>query len=123
MMKQFRRISIRDALERGIAAERIHLRHDERGGEFALVADDDDLIDEAAALERVLDRLRRDVLSAARLEEVFFAIGDEEKTVFVQMPDVTCVHPDAAFSIEFERFSRCFGLVVRTAPDIRAGTG
>src|SRR5205814_10436292 len=58
------------------------------------ITDDHDLADQLARrLESALDRLRRDVLAAARLDEVLLAIGDAQVIVRVDVADVAGVEP------------------------------
>src|SRR5579864_888723 len=44
-------------------------------------------------LERILDRLRRDKLSAGSLEQVFLPVGDVQKSIFINSSDITGFEP------------------------------
>ena len=81
-----------DVLDLRPLLELLPVRHDEHDGEFALVADHHRLADVLVRLERVLDRLRRDVLAARGDDDVLLAIGDREEAV-AQLADVARVEP------------------------------
>src|SRR6267378_5542167 len=66
---------------------------DQRRDIGAPVSDDERLRDHRVRLERVLQVLRRDVLSAGGDEDVLQAVGDRQEAVFVEMPDVTRAKP------------------------------
>src|SRR5262245_62988121 len=88
-----------------VGAQGVHLRNDQRGGEFAPVADDYHLVDVLAAFDGVLDRLRRDVFAPAGLDQVLLAVGDEEVTVGVQIADVARAQPDSPFVVVLQSLS------------------
>src|SRR6266404_2997390 len=67
--------------------------HDERNDEPALIADDHGVQDVGASLERVFNRLRRDELPSRGLDQIFFAVGDEEIVVGIEIADIAGVKP------------------------------
>ena len=69
-----------------------HVRHHQGGGVLAALADDDDLLHEAGALDGVLQKLRRDILAAGGLEHLLLAVGDAQESVFDDA-DVPSVEP------------------------------
>src|SRR5262249_20965565 len=64
------------------------IRNDERGDEAAPVADDRGVQDEGAGLQDVFDRRRSDQLSARGLEQVLFAVGDDQVAGLIEAADV-----------------------------------
>src|SRR5438128_333983 len=54
----------------------VEVRDDENDREFAAIAVEHGIGDELVALDRQLDRLRRDVLAARRFEQLLLAVGD-----------------------------------------------
>ena len=84
-------------------------------GVVAAVAEDDRFGDERAPLEDGLDRLRRDLLSAGRHQQILLAIGDRQVAVGVDRADVAGVKPAV-----LEDLGRGLRLVVVAAHDVRA---
>src|SRR5260370_19125814 len=82
------------------------VRHDESDDESALVADDHGVCYVRTRLQSVRDGLRGDEFSSGGLDEIFFAVGDEEVVVGVEIADVAGVKP--AFFVD------CFARGVRT---------
>src|SRR5882672_3857741 len=66
---------------------------DERDGILVPVAQNDRFEYPRRLLQRVLDRLRRDLLTAARDDDVLLAVGDAQEAVRVQLADVARVEP------------------------------
>src|SRR4029079_18312067 len=73
--------------------QRGELRDDQRRREATAIAEDDDLGDERAALQRRLDRLRRDLLAAGGVQQILLAIRDRQVAVGVERADVAGVEP------------------------------
>src|SRR5438270_1786299 len=65
----------------------------QRGREFVLVAKNDGFGDEGIVLKRVLNRLGSNKFSTRSFDQIFLSVGDREKTIFVQIPDVTGLEP------------------------------
>src|SRR3954464_2350735 len=63
------------------------------GREAASVANNSGFANERIGLERTLDGLRGDELSARGLDEIFFAVGDGEESVGVDHADVAGLEP------------------------------
>src|SRR5438270_1568538 len=98
----------------GLFCFRLHHRHQHRDV-LALVADHDHLADQLAhGLERVLDRLRSDVLAARGLDQVLFAIGDLQVSVGIDLADVAGVEP----AVLVDHFRRRLGLAEIAAHDV-----
>ncbi len=72
------------------------------------------MIHKARRFNCLLDRLRRDVLAARSLEQLFLAIRDAQESILVEGADVACLKP----SIPREHSARLFRLVVITAHHI-----
>src|SRR6185503_18667572 len=70
LLQQFFGTRVGDAFESRIAREGIHVRYNQGCRKLSSIADDDDLVDEAALPYRVFDRLRSNVFAAARLEQI-----------------------------------------------------
>src|SRR5215210_379832 len=66
---------------------------DERGRELARVSNHDHLRNEPARLDEAFYFLRRDVLSAAGFDQVFFAVCDGKESVFVNVAYVARSKP------------------------------
>ena len=97
------------AVLRRPALDRVGVERDERGDEVAVGAVDDELAGVGAqALERRLDDRRRDVLAAARLEQVLLAVGDPQEAPVVDLADVPGVQP----ALGVERLGGRVGVVV-----------
>ena len=88
----------------------------ERDYKFALIANDHGVEDEGTGLENIFDGLRRDEFAGGSLEQIFFAIGDEEIVVFVEIADVAGFEP----AIRGEDFAGGFGILVIALHDARA---
>src|SRR5215475_13214374 len=101
-----------------VGEQGVHLRNDQRGGEFAPVADDYHLVDVLAAFDGVLDRLGRDVFTPASLNQVFLAVGDEEVTVGVEVADVARAQPDSPFVVGLQSLSGLGGAVIIATHDV-----
>ena len=86
-------------------------RHDQRRRKLALRSNQHHLVHKPRAFDRLFDRLRRNVLAAGSLEQLFLAIGDAQKAVFIERADVACLEP----TIARENRARLFGLVVIAA--------
>src|SRR5262245_57932658 len=69
------------------------MRRDQYRCIFPLVTKDSGVSDEDVALERVLDRLRSNELSARGLDQIFLAVGDPDKAVSIDRPDVSGMEP------------------------------
>src|SRR5271157_3602402 len=67
--------------------------HDEHGGELALVAQQSCFADQHVGLQRILDGLRGDELSARGLDEVLLAVGDGEESVLIDGANVARLEP------------------------------
>src|SRR5439155_21209 len=65
----------------------------QRGREFVLVAKNDGFGDEGIVLKRVLDRLGSNKFSTRSFDQIFLSVGDREKAVFIQIPDITGLEP------------------------------
>src|SRR5438105_13078237 len=65
----------------------------QRGREFVLVAKNDGFGDEGIVLKRALNRLGSNKFSTRSFDQIFLSVGDREKTIFVQIPDVTGLEP------------------------------
>src|SRR5262245_66584380 len=102
-----------------VSAQGVHLRNDQRGGEFAPVADDYHLVDVLAAFDGVLDRLRRDVFAPAGLNQILLAVGDEEVAVGVQVADVARAQPDSPFVGGLPNLSGLGGAAAISTPERR----
>src|SRR6185369_17028936 len=66
---------------------------DQRGSKLARVTNNDDLRDEPARLDQTLDSLRRNVLSAACLDQVLLAIRDNQEPIRIDVADVSGPKP------------------------------
>src|SRR6185503_4280945 len=104
-----------NVLELGPLLELVPVRHDEHHRKLAAIADHDRLTHVLVGLDFVLDRLRRDVLSASRDDDVLLAIGDREKTV-ANLADVAGVEP----TLGVDRLGGGGGLVEVAAHHVRA---
>ena len=60
---------------------------------FAPITDHDGVVDVEAGLELVFDILGGDVFAAGRDDDVFFAVGDAQVTVFVEFAHVPGIEP------------------------------
>jgi hypothetical protein len=69
------------------------IRNDEHRDEFSRVAYDDCVRDVGRGFERVFDRRWRDKLSCGRLQQLLFAIGDDQVAVFVEAADIAGTKP------------------------------
>src|SRR5437899_11791561 len=65
----------------------------QRGREFVLVAKNDGFGDEGIVIKRVLDRLGSNKFSTRSFDQIFLSVGDREKAVFIQIPDITGLEP------------------------------
>ena len=83
---------------------------------FALVADDHGVEYEGTGLENIFDGLRRDKFAGGSFEQIFFAIGDEEIVIFVEIADVAGFEP----AIRGEDFARRFRILVIALHDAGA---
>src|SRR6266704_1572626 len=104
-----------DSLVGGFGGDRGGIRDDEGNDEFALVADDHGVEDVGASFERVFHGLRGDKLAGCGLQQIFFAVGDEEIVVLVQVADVAGGEP----TILAENFACGFGVFVVAVHDAR----
>jgi hypothetical protein len=102
-------------MELGPLLELIPVRHHEHDRKLPAVADHHRLAHILVGLDFVLDRLRRNVLSAGRNDDVLFAIGDREETI-AKLADVSRVEP----TFRVDRLGRRGGLVVVAPHDVRA---
>ncbi len=73
--------------------ERLEVRHQQRREELPAVADHHRLADEAAPLQRVLDRRRRHVLAVGVDDQLLLAVGDPQEALGVDLADVAGVEP------------------------------
>jgi len=71
----------------------VEFRNDQGRTEHPTVSDQDELIDELALEEQILDRLGCDVLSPGTDEQMLLPIGDHEMPFAVEHPDVSRVEP------------------------------
>ena len=78
---------------------RLPVRDDQHADVRLALADDDRAVDQRVAHQRILDRLRRDVLAARRLEERLLAVGYPEEPVGVDLADVAGVDPAVAHGV------------------------
>ena len=76
-----------------VGPQLFEIGNDESAREAPAFGDDDGGRNERAGLELVLDRLGGDELTARRLEQVLFAVGDLEIAVGVDFADVAGVQP------------------------------
>jgi len=90
--------------------------NDDGNDEFALIADDHGVEDVRTRFESVFDGLRSDEFAGGSFEEIFFAIGDEEVVVFVEIADVAGFEP----AIVGEHIVGGFGRFEVTLHDARA---
>src|SRR5215472_4490861 len=86
------------------------IRHDERGDEFALITNNNVVQDVRAGLQNVFNRLRRDKFSTGGLDQIFFAVGDVQIAVGIQIPDVAGAEP----AVLGKHFARGFRILVIT---------
>src|SRR5438309_4673440 len=105
-----------DPLVCGFGGDRGGIGDDEGNDKFAPIADDHGVQDVRAGLECVFDGLRSDEFSGRGLQQIFFAVGDEEIVVLVHVTDVAGAEP-AVFA---ENLARGFGIFVVALHD--AGT-
>src|SRR5205807_2453520 len=103
------------SLEFGIRLELVPFRHDQRRRKSSFAADYDHLIDEARTLDKLLDRLRRDVLAAGSLEQFFFSVSDTQKSVRIETADISRLKP----AIFGEHCACFFRLVPVAQHDVR----
>src|SRR5437867_8538027 len=97
-----------DSLVGGFGGNRGGIGNEERHDEFAPVAHDHGVEDVGTGPERVFDRLWSDEFSSRGLQQIFFAVSDEEIVVLVQVADVAGAEP-AVFA---EYFAHVFGIFV-----------
>ena len=73
-----------------------HLRErrlNEQSQARTVIAQQDRMFEEGVLHERILDRLRRNILAVKGDNDVFEAIGNDEKTIFVDVPNIPSVQP------------------------------
>ena len=75
------------------------VRRNESGDEFPTVADEDDIFEVWNQFQPIFDRLWSDVLAGRGDNQVFFAIGDPEKTVGINLTYITRVKPSSLQSL------------------------
>src|SRR5579863_9604931 len=105
-----------DALLGGFGGDRCGIGDDQSGDEFAFVAYHYGVQDEAARLEGVFDGLWGDEFAGGGFDQVFFAVGDEEIVVFVEIADVAGAEP----AVGAQDFAGGFGAFVVALHDARA---
>src|SRR2546429_5998846 len=105
-----------NSLVGGFGGDRGGIGDDEGNDKFAPIADDHGVEDVGAGLEGVFDGLRGDEFSGGSLQQIFFAVGDEEIVVLIHVADVAGAKP-AVFA---EDFAGGFGVLVIAVHD--AGT-
>src|SRR5690349_3291419 len=104
-----------DSLVSGFGGDRDGIGNDERDYEFAPITNNHGVQDVGAGLERVFDGLRSDKFSSRGLQQIFFAVGDEEIVVLVHVADVAGPEP-AVFA---ENFAGGLGVFVIAVHDAR----
>src|SRR5713101_6305517 len=105
-----------DSLVGGFGGNGGGVGDEERDNEFAFVAHDHSVQDVGAGLERVFDGLRRDEFACRGLQQIFFAVRDEEIVVFVHVTNIAGAEP-AVFA---ENFAGGFGILVIALHDAGA---
>src|ERR1700722_8755422 len=76
-----------------LGGDRGVIGNDDGDYEFALIADDHGVEDVRAGFQSVFDGLRSHEFAGGGFQEIFFAVGDEEIVVFVEIADVTGFEP------------------------------
>src|SRR6266567_309077 len=105
-------------LEFGIRLKLLPFRNDQRRRKFSFAADYHHLIDKARTLDELFDWLRRDVLAAGSLEQLFFSVSDAQESIRVETADISRLKPAI-----FREHCACFvGLVPVTQHDVRAAS-
>src|SRR5437899_5993503 len=104
-----------DSLVGGFGGNRGGIGNEERHDEFAPVAHEHGVEDVGTGPERVFDGLWSDEFSSRGLQQIFFAVGDEEIVVLVHVADVAGAKP----TIFAENFARGFGIFVVALHDAR----
>jgi len=92
------------------------IRNDEGDNEFALIADDHGVEDVGTGFQRVFDGLGSYEFPRGGFEEIFFAVGDEEVVVLVEVANVAGFEP----AVVGENFTGGFGRFEITLHDARA---
>src|SRR6267378_1782112 len=105
-----------DSLVGGSGGNGDGIGDDERGNKFAPITDDHGIQNVGARLQSVFDGLRSDEFSRRRFDQVFFAVGDEEIVVLVEIADVAGREP-AVFG---KNFTGGFGILVVALHDTGA---
>src|SRR5262249_42552362 len=100
-----------DAFQLAVRLDLFPIRNHQRRRKLALRPDQDHLVHKARLFDRLLDWLRRDVLAARSLEQLFLTIRDAQESVSVHRADVACLKP----AIAGENCARFLRLVVITA--------
>src|SRR5688572_22466752 len=80
-------------LQLAVRLELFPNRHDQRRRKLTLRSDQYDLIHKPRSFDCLFDRLWGNVLAAGSLEQLFLAIGDTQKSVFVERADVARLEP------------------------------
>ena len=73
-----------------------HLRErrlNEQSQARTVIAQQDRMFEEGVLHERILDRLRRNILAVKGDNDVFEAIGNDKKAIFVDVPNIPSVQP------------------------------
>src|SRR5713226_5264386 len=105
-----------DSLVGGFGRNGGGIGDEERDNEFAPVAHDHGVQDVGAGLEGVFDGLRRDEFACRGLQQIFFAVGDEQIVVLVHVADVAGAKP----TVFAKNFAGGFGVLVIALHDTRA---
>src|SRR6185503_20376204 len=114
MFAEFTPILYFDPFQLAVRLQLLPLRHDQRRGKLPFRANQHHLVHKARPLDRLLDRLRRDVFTARRLEQLFLSIRDSQKPVGIKRAYVARLEPTTIR----EHSARLVRLVVITAHDV-----
>src|SRR5438045_5978043 len=107
-----------ELLEVGIRLKLLPFRYDQRRRKSSFAADYHHLIDEARTLDELFDRLRRDVLAAGSLEQLYFSVSDAQESIPVETADISRLKPAI-----FREHCACFcGLVPVAQHDMRTAS-
>src|SRR5271170_4726408 len=100
----------------GFGFDRRKIQNDQYRDKFALVAHHDGIANVRAGLQHIFDRRRRDEFPSGGLQQFLLAVGDDQITVCVELPDVAGAKP----TVVRQYFARLGGLAVVPLHYVRA---